>query len=390
MDYTQLMCLGMGLQQTIREKKILITVGSGGVGKTTISAALGLLAARSGRQTLVMTIDPAQRLASSLGLAQLDHREREIAAEAHGIAPGRMQAMMLGSKNTLDAWLERYAPDAQTKEKLRLNRLYQQISTRLAGSQEYAAVAQLLESYQSKRHDLIVLDTPPTTNALDFLDAPEKMVNAIESSALNLFRQPFRAAGRRRSNRLAFRAAYVMRRLARFTGQDFLNDIADFLNELSGMLGVIHQHAAQTSALLRQKEVGFVIVASPDWRAINEASELYHRLTESAMMPVAFVFNRVHPQLKNELSVAQVPARLLAHGVEKTVAGPLAEVLLASHQRLQALAQADEARIASLKAHCGAHLDYLRVPLLKNDVHDIPGLFGLAQHLLPKGTSKET
>jgi anion-transporting ArsA/GET3 family ATPase len=370
--------------QLVNERRILISVGSGGVGKTTVAASLGLLAASGGRKTLVMTIDPARRLATSLGLNSLDHQQREVPGEKLsplGILPGRMFAMMLDPRQTFDEMVRRYAPDTETADKLISGKLYQQIASRLAGSQEYAAMEKLHAIRQADAYDLLVLDTPPAANALDFLEAPQKMVDAVESPAINLFVRTYRKAGKFSLNLLGFGAAYVVRRLTRFTGGGFLNDIASFLNDLSGLLGGMHDRAAQVMELLSLPEVGFVIVTSPDPRAVDEAMSFFDRLRAAEMLPAAFIINRVHPLRPTELEAPEVVTQLQEAGVAQEQADPLAQVLMSYHGWFQTLAQADAGQIERLRAHCGDGYPYLQVPLFDDDVHDIKALMKLVGHL---------
>lgn len=385
-----------GLLPLIQDKRILISVGSGGVGKTTVAATAGLLGARSGRRTLVMTIDPARRLATSLGLQELDHHDREVPAaklRSHGLPPGRMHAMMLDPKYAFDEMVQRYAPDERTAGKLIASKLYQQISTRLAGSQEYAAMEKLYELRRADRYDLLVLDTPPTANALDFLDAPQKMVEAVESPAINLFVRSYRRAGRLSVDLLGFGAAYVVRRLARFTGGSFLDEIAGFLTDLSSLLGGMHDRAAQVQELLARPEVGFVIVISPDPRSIDEAIHFHDRIVDSGMRPAAVVINRVHQlgEVPSGTGGGELPEQD-AHQLAPRLAellpqlpaprrDALARLLVRSGEQIGALARADAAEVERLRQHCGPDLLYLQVPLFDNDIHDIGGLLELAQYL---------
>jgi anion-transporting ArsA/GET3 family ATPase len=369
-------------------KRILISVGSGGVGKTTMAAALGLQAAREGgRRTLVMTIDPARRLATSLGFGELSHDPQPVPREKlspHGIARGLLHAMMLDPKRTFDDMVRRYAPDNATMERLLRSRMYHQISSRLAGAQEYAAMEKLHAIRQTDSYDLLVLDTPPTTNALDFLEAPKKMVDAVESPAISLFVNAYRRAGKLSLGMLGFGAAYVVRRLARFTGHSFLDDIAHFLGDLSGLLGGMHDRAAHVMALLTSDEVGFVIVTSPDPRSIDEALGFHDRLVQGGMEPAAVIVNRVHPLVTEEVpEQAELARRLSATGrVSDEVAPRLARALAESHDQIQALARADAAEIERLQQRCGGAVPMIQVPLFNEDVHDVDGLLRLGSHLL--------
>jgi len=370
-----------GVVPLVLSRRVLISVGSGGVGKTTVAAALGLVAAQVGhRRTLVMTIDPARRLATSLGLSGLTHDQQQVPAEKlgpHGLSAGLLYAMMLDPKRTFDDMVRRHAPDGPTVTRLLESKLYQQISSRLAGAQEYAAMEQLYEIHQANHYDLLVLDTPPTANALDFLEAPRKMVDAVESPAIGLFVSTFRRAGKLSIGLLGFGAAYVVRRLARFTGGGFLDDIAGFLADLSGLLGGMHDRAAHVLALLHSGEVGFVIVTSPDPRAVDEAIGFRDRLARTGLRPGAFIINRVHPLHEVEMDQAELARRLVALAVDRQDAPRMAQALLESHRQLQELARGDAAEIDRLRQCCGDEAPFIRVPLFDEDVHDIGGLLQL-------------
>jgi len=370
----------------IMSRRVLISVGSGGVGKTTMAAALGLVAARAGRRTLVMTIDPARRLATSLGLTSLSNDEQMIPQAKlapFGIAPGSLYAMMLDAKRTFDDMVQRHAPDGPTIKRLLQSKIYQQIASRLAGGQEYAAMEKLHQIWQEGDFDLLLLDTPPTANALDFLEAPRKMVEAVESPAIGLFVKTYRKAGSLSLGLLGFGAAYVVRRLARFTGGGFLDDIAHFLSDLSGLLGGMHDRASQVMDLLRLDEVGFVIVTSPDPRAIDEAIALHDRLRQSEMLPGAFIINRVHPLDEVRLSGAELEQQLVVMGTLPEMVPHLARLLLEAHRKLQVLAVGDAAEVRRLRDHCGDGYPYVEVPLFDEDVHDIGGLVRLGRWLQP-------
>ena len=225
--------------QVLAEKQIVVCVGSGGVGKTTTAAALALAAARSGRRTLVITIDPARRLASSLGLAALGHEVQDIPAELvsvgiEGAAP--LSAMMLDQKRAFDEVVARHAKDPVAVQRILANPIYAQISSSLAGSQEYAAMATLQELDATRRWDLIVVDTPPTSHALDFLEAPQRLAAAIDSPAIEWFRK-LRGGGGGGWSVLGRSGSFVLSRLAKFVGSQFLEDLGVFFTEFNDVLG---------------------------------------------------------------------------------------------------------------------------------------------------------
>ncbi len=373
-----------GLLPLVRDKRILITVGAGGVGKTTTAASLGLLGAACGRRTLVLTIDPARRLAVSLGLEALDNEEREVPAEklaAANLPPGLLYAMMLDQKRTFDEVIHRHAADKATDERIRANKLYRELSTRLAGGQEYAAIEKLYDIVDGGRYDLLILDTPPTVNAFDFLEAPRKMVEMLDSPAVKLFIKSYETAGKLSLKVLTFGSRYVFKRLARFVGGDFLDDVAEFFADMHSMLGGFREHAAAVTELLANDDTGFVIVASPDQRAITQAILFCDRLQEAAYPLAAFVLNRVHPPRRCELSSGALKDALADRGVPPRLGERLAPLLQRSLEQAQALADADARTIAELREACGEEPLYLQVPLLDDDIHDVEGLLTLARYL---------
>lgn len=376
----------------IADKRILVCVGSGGVGKTTTAAALALEGARRGKRTLVITIDPARRLANSLGLASLGHEAKEVpSALIDGAGPrqpgGELHAMMLDQKRAFDEIVARYASDPAAVQRILDNPIYAQISGTLAGSQEYAAMAKLHELDAEGGWDLIVVDTPPTAHALDFLDAPEKLTSAIDSPAIEWFRK---LRGQERSGWAVVgrSGAYVLKRLAKFVGTRFLDDLALFFTEFNDILGGFKSRAEDTFALLRQDKVGFVLVASPEPMAMHEAVFFYQRLQSSSMPFVGFVVNKVHDDLPIDIDPAELERRaaalaeIAALGVEPTTLHLGIEALCLAHAELQALAGADKDTIAELLEVAGGHPLLVRVPFFREDIHDIGQLGRLGRYVL--------
>src|SRR3712207_2739761 len=226
----------MSIADRLEGKRVLICAGSGGVGKTTCSAALALGLAARGQRVAVVTIDPARRLADALGLEELGNEPRLVDPErfaGHGIElRGELWAMMLDAKATFDELIERLAPDESTRDEVLANRIYQELSSAVAGSQEFTAVAKLYDLTQSDRFDVVVLDTPPSRNALDFLDAPDRLTNFFEGRALRVFLAPtgFAAKVMGRGTGVVFSV------LKRITGVDLLRDLSVFFRALGGVI----------------------------------------------------------------------------------------------------------------------------------------------------------
>lgn len=378
------------LVDVLLERRILICVGSGGVGKTTTAATLALGAARRGKRTLVLTIDPARRLANSLGLSELGHEVQQVdPALVRNGAPaqsGELHAMMLDQKRAFDEMVESHAKDPVAVKRILSNPVYAQISGSLAGAQEYAAMTKLHEFDRTGAWDLIVVDTPPTAHALDFLDAPRKLGEAIDSPAIDWFRK-LQGQGGSRWSLVGKTGSFVLKRLAKFVGSKFIDDIGVFFTEFNDILGGFRKRAEETFALLRQPRVGFVLVASPEPMAVREALAFHERLVAAGMPFVGFVVNKVHPSRPLPgVDVPQVAAAIAADpkvaalslsGTTHTMA---AQALLAAHTELETLATADRNAVNQLQKAGGGLL--VEVPLMKDDVHDVTRLVGLETYLL--------
>ena len=379
------------LVDVLLERRIVVCVGSGGVGKTTTAASLALAAARRGKRTLVLTIDPARRLANSLGLESLGHAVQEVPrALVRRGAPsqtGELHAMMLDQKAAFDEVVARHAKDPAAVKRILANPVYAQISGSLAGAQEYAAMAKLHDFDREGLYDTIIVDTPPTAHALDFLDAPRKLSEAIDSPAIEWFRK-LQGEGGSRWSLVGKSGTFILKRLAKFVGSKFIDDLGIFFTEFNDILGGFRQRAEETFALLRQPRVGFVLVASPEPMAVNEALAFHARLIGASMPFIGFVVNKVHPQMPFKGGTAAVEAALAAQaevaalGLSATSRTMATQALLGAHAELEVLATADRSSIAKLTAAGGSGALIVQVPLLRDDVHDVDRLVGLEQYLL--------
>src|SRR5580704_3415354 len=309
------------LDQLVMTRRVLVTVGAGGVGKTTTAAALGVAAASRGRRVLCLTIDPARRLAEALGLERMSGDEQTIAPalfEAIGVPmKGSLTAMMLDTKRTFDELVLRYSSSPERAKKLMDNKLYQYVSTSLAGTQEYMAMEKLVAVQRDPRFDLVILDTPPTANALDFLDAPARLAEAIDSAAMRWFVQAFESTGKLSLNLLARSAAVVLRGLGKITGGGFLESMAEFIAELNDLFGGFKQRAGMVEAALRSPEVSFVLVTSPAPMSIQEVLFFSERLEEAKMPRGALVVNRFRvppPSAGHPPSVKDAAEAVAKHG----------------------------------------------------------------------------
>lgn len=377
-------------------RQVVVCVGSGGVGKTTTSAALALQAAVDGKKVLVCTIDPARRLANSMGLESLTNTETRVPDEALAKigAPvkGQLFAMMLDLKRSWDEVIERYAPTPERRKAIMENRFYKQLSTALAGSQEYVAMEKLHALNQRGGYDLIVLDTPPTTNALDFLDAPNRVIDFLDSDAARWFvAGPMAGAGRMGLRVFQAGSAYAGKILARFTGQGTLEELARFLSALSGMYEGFKERAAAVRALLASDRAAFVVVTSPSPLPMEEALHFHQQLSKAQMRVAAVVANRVNVDFLRgaELDrggLAQAVSSVDAPGVPGL--GKLGERLADTLSDEQVLASLDAAQLAKLRSALGA-TPLLAVPRFDHDVHDLTGLWEIDKALFPAADPKQ-
>src|SRR5262245_36823331 len=289
----------LGLGTLLDTRRVILCVGCGGVGKTTTTAALGLAAARRGKRVLCLTIDPARRLSQSLGLAEMTTEAQRVSPalfRAAGIdVPGSMTVMMLDTKSTFDALIHALAPTPEKRDHILNNVLYKYISTSLAGTQEYMAMEKLYAVRGDPAYDLVLLDTPPTQNALDFLDAPERLIGALDSAATRWFIQAFQSSGRLSFNLLAKSTAAILRAIGRLTGGGFLEQIASFITEFNELFGGWRERATQVASALRGSDVAYVLVTTPDPLSVREVIYFAERLREQNMRRDAFLVNRVHP-----------------------------------------------------------------------------------------------
>jgi anion-transporting ArsA/GET3 family ATPase len=363
------------LASRLKGKSVLVCVGAGGVGKTTTSAALALGLAMRGQKVAVVTIDPARRLASSLGLAELSGEPSRIDearfAEQGVEMAGELWAMMLDTKGTFDGIVTRLAPDEAAREEILANPVYRELSTAVAGSQELSAIVKLYELHEEHDFDVIVLDTPPSRNALDFLDAPGRLLGFLEGRALQVFLAP----GGLTARLFGRGTALVFSIFGRVTGVDMLSDLSVFFRSLAGVLDGFGERTRGVERLLRSRETAFLIVTSPETEPADEASFLASRL-KSAQMPLGeLIVNRVHLDGLGSHSVADV-TELLEPSLGDDLAGRVAHNL----GDFDVLVRRDAQTIAALSEELGGRRAIV-VPQLDEDVQDLLGLAGVAEYL---------
>jgi anion-transporting ArsA/GET3 family ATPase len=351
---------GRRLVDVLAEAELLVTCGPGGVGKTSTAAALGLAAALTGRRVVVVTIDPARRLADALGI---DTERGNVPHVVEGAvpAPGVFAALMLDAESAFDELIRERAGDAA--ERVLDNRVYRSIAGSLSGAQEYMAIERLHELHHSGEWDLVVIDTPPSRHAIDVLDAPDRLVRFLSNPVYRALTMPTRSFAKV-TNAASSAFLWTVKRLA---GPQIVQDTIEFFRSLSVLEGGLRTRAAEMSAALRDDRTAFVLVSSPRAEAIDEATFLAQALHDGGFRLGAIVVNLVHP----------LPPPLAGDFDLDQLDGPLAEQV-AYHRELTALATAERVELASLLALAdGAPVR--EVPLLDHDVHDVDALAELGQ-----------
>lgn len=355
---------GAHLASIVDTATLLVTCGPGGVGKTTSAAALGIAAARRGRRVVVVTVDPARRLADALGIdvAKKMYEPHEVAGVGEG--GGALWALMLDAETTFDRLIIERAGDEAKAAKILANPVYRSIAGSLAGAQDYMAIERLHQLHSSGDYDLVIIDTPPSRDAIDLLEAPDRLIRFLGHPVYRALTIPTRSFARvANAGTNAF--LWVVRRLA---GPRLVEDAIEFFRSLSGMEQGLRSRAGEVADLLRSDSTSFVLVTSPRSEAIDESTHLANAILDGGFRLDGVVINLVHP----------LPPTL--DGLDDLADGPLAEHV-AYHRELLALATSERDEMVSL-IDVVSGVDITEVPLLEVDVHDIDGLTRLAALLV--------
>jgi anion-transporting ArsA/GET3 family ATPase len=362
------------IDSVVADRSIIICCGSGGVGKTTTAAAIALEAARLGRRACVVTIDPARRLANALGLDALTNRPTRI----EGPWPGALSALMLDPKGTFDDLVQRYADSSEQAEDIKVNRIYRNLTGSLSGTQEYMAMEKLYELVEEGGFDLVVVDTPPSRNALDFLDAPRRLTRFLENRLFQALMMPTRAGLRI----MGVAAQALLRTISKVAGADIVTDAVAFFQAFEGMEEGFRNRAARVRELLAQADTAFIVVASPRPDSVDEAVHFAGKLAESKMSVTALVVNRVQPRFADDAQLATLTEQA-RHG-----AGHSLDQLVENLRGYTSASDREERAYADLVSKVAPARVY-RVPLLNTDVHDLDGLGSIADLLFAGAHPRE-
>lgn len=363
------------------ETRVVVCCGAGGVGKTTTSAALGVLAAEAGRNVVVMTIDPARRLAQSLGVDELTNEPHRVPLpprEGGDPVPGTMHAMMLDMRRTFDEMVERQAGPENARVILE-NPFYQAVATSFSGTQEYMAMEKLGLLVAEGEWDLVIVDTPPSRNALDFLDAPKRLGSFLDSRLMRLLGTPGRGLGRMATGAMAL----AMRTISKILGSTMLKDASEFVRSLDTLFGDFQERADRTYELLTRPSTRFVVVAAPLADALREAAFFVDRLRAEGMPGAALLLNRTHPRLV-DLSGADAEAALERLDDVDAADRPWTAGVLRVHALRAATAAAE---VEQLTRFTSAHPDtpVAGIPSLPFDVHSLEALRAVGDQMAGRG-----
>ena len=385
---------GIDLRADLMRRRLLVCVGSGGVGKTTVAAALAVEAARLGRRTLVITIDPARRLANSLGLEELGNAETRIPDsmwESVGMAPeGSLHAMMLDTRSTFDELISRVSPDEGTRARVLNNRAYQHINNTLVNTRDYMAAEKLYDVYTKGAYDLIVLDTPPMKNAIDFLESGSLLTRFLDEKIMRWFLTPYdesRVFGRRM---MLGTSAIAFRLLGSIFGREFLDELSEFFLAFKDLYRGFRERSERVAALMADRnETRFAIVCSPRPTSIDEARFFHEQLTERQINGGVFIVNQVG-RYKDRYPYAD--RRFLGIGERTWLAGRLADApkadldllcerLEANFREAYQISLADQDTVETLRSWVGRDQTFRPVPRFIDEVMDFEGLLEIARQV---------
>jgi len=375
------------------ERRVVVCVGCGGVGKTTVAAAIALEAARSGRRALVITIDPARRLADALGVETLGNQPEPLsraALDALGVPPeGSLSALMLDMKRTFDDLVARFAESAAARDRVLRNPIYRHVSDALAGSVEYSAMEKVYELSQSDAYDTLVVDTPPAQHALDFLDAPERLLEFLDSRLVKILIHPAMVAGRLSARWFEWGTRRALALIERISGIGFLEDVSEFLMAFEHMSEGFRARAREVRQLLLGPQAAFVLVASPESESVKSAQHFLARLEASSVRIRGIIANRVRvwtgagdaPAL-DDADPAPLARGLAAQEGANFSAERAARAAIDAAARYAALVRRDALALDGLREHAGRRGAFFRVvPEQRGDVHDLSGLLQVAAAL---------
>ena len=385
MDLTRLHIPPFNMDLWLARTRLVVCVGAGGVGKTTTAATIGLCGALRGRRVLVLTIDPAKRLANSLGLKSFGNEETKSDLQALGVdCDGELWAMMLDSRSTFDNLIARIATDPVARDRILNNHIYRHMADTFAGSQDYMATEKLYDIVSSGRYDLVVLDTPPIKNALDFLESPGRLINFMDERVLKWFLQAPDTGSLFSRRLIVGTSAVVYQLLSVVFGKDFLDDLTTFFEDFQGLYqGFVERHQAVVE-LFRQDSTSFVTVCAPTESSLDVAIFFQEELARRTLPRGGVIVNQVHA-CDGEIHDAKEVLGPITDGLIEGLPPATLPAVLArlgmAHKRLRALRVAEDALTVRLRSAAKAGGFYQEIPRLDGNVHDLSALAAVGRHL---------
>ena len=375
----------MDLNTWLSETELVVCVGSGGVGKTTTSAAIALWGAVHGRRAMVLTIDPAKRLANSLGFDEMGGEATRVDLSSIPSAKGELWAMMLDSRSTMDGLISSIAPDEASRDRILNNHVYQHMADTFAGSQDYMATEKLYDLVSSGKYDLVVLDTPPVKNALDFLESPGRVVNFLDEKVLHWFLDPHDGSPRGLLGRrlMLGTSAVVYRLLGHVFGPDFLEDLAVFFHDFRGLYEGFRTRHGLVLGMLRKSATSFVTVCAPTESSLDVAVFFQQELRARDLPRGGVVVNQVHTCHGDDHDAHRLLrgyAERRSEGLPTEVVASVLARLGRAHRRLRSLHVAEQRLVRRVRASASGSF-YAEVPRLRGEVHDLPSLLSVGAHL---------
>ncbi len=386
----------MSLQRIFEGKRLIVACGSGGVGKTSTSAAMALQLALQGRNVLVLTIDPARRLANALGLSSLDDEERKV--ELSNLLPdadteGELHAAMLNASQSFDKLIRKLVGNDERFERIRQNRFYQALENSIGGAQEYVAMERLHELMQEKDYEVIVLDTPPTKNALDFLDAPHRLARFMDAGVVKWFARQDEGG----LSSLFFRKGgeIVFKLLGLLIGKEVIGDLSEFFIGFKDLYDGFEERAQRVNAMLREDSTSFVLVTGPEQNVMGDALYFVDKLTEAGLPLQAVVVNKAYWPLQEAVGPETVeglealtPVKVLKEGdrSRRDQWARFSEKLSGLLDGVHSFNERAKANVASLRNQVEQSVHIQQVPLFFNEIYDIQGLLRMNRHLFSRGS----
>lgn len=373
------------MKDLIENKKLLICVGAGGVGKTSLSATIGLQAAIMGRKVLVLTIDPAKRLANSLGLEKFGNTETKIDLSSIDGVQGELWAMMLDGQKTFDELIANLSDDEETKQRILNNNIYQGITDTIVGNQEYMATEKLYDVVSSGRYDLVILDTPPVKNALDFLDSPGRMARFVDKRVMKWFLTSKTKKKGLLNRLLTGTSAVLFKILGYIFGQEFLEDIAVFFINFRDLYEGFQERHSAVEQIFRDKGTSFLIVCAPHEPALEVADFFLRELSNRKMHTPVVIANQCHQAKYDDLdptSLLGTSVQEKTHGLTEHTSSTLLARMKTAHRRLRSLAKEESRLLSLLQKKLKSDQKMVRIPRFHGEVHDIYALNKVGTALL--------